>query len=103
MHRLYFGRPYLFHVVIRLNNQQDISTFIDKLNKHYLRGKGKTKPLHFWVREQDDNDKGNVHYHIAIIIDERVNRPSSLKFFLIKNTGEWEMMFYNKPVPPDHR
>jgi catechol-2,3-dioxygenase len=103
MHQLFFGRPYLYHVTIRLNNQQDISTFIDKLNKHYQRSKGKSKPLYFWVREQDDNDKGDIHYHIAIIIDERVNWPRSLKYFLVKNTGKGKTVCYNNPALPDYR
>lgn len=92
-------------MTIRLNNQQDISTFIDKLNKHYQRGKGKIKrkPLYFWVREQDDNYKGDIHYHIAIIIDKRINWPRSLKYFLVKNTGKRKIIAYNHPALPDYR
>lgn len=74
-----FKKPLGFHLRIRLNEDVSMAKFSAMLSKHYR--KSGYNPLRYTVKETDDT---GVHYHIAIVIDGRKNKKSSISHILAK-------------------
>lgn len=87
-----------FHVRIRLTEKMNLSTFTARLTMFYMRKSG-YKPLRVVVKENDPLD-GGVHYHLALILEDKLDRKSSLQFFLSKLHQSGFLHDY-KVVPPD--
>jgi len=74
-----FKCPLGFHVRIRLTAKTSMAKFSAMLTKHYK--KYGYVPLRYAVKELDET---GVHYHIAIVIEGKKNKRSSLSSFLGK-------------------
>lgn len=89
--------PLGFHVRVRFTKNMNMKKFSARLTTHYKRKWG-YKPLRVSVKEDDPRDNG-VHYHIAIILDGKINTKKSLQYFLalLQQSG-----FLNdyKVIPP---
>lgn len=89
--------PLGFHVRVRFTKKMNMQKFSARLTTHYQRKWG-YKPLRVSVKEDDPSDNG-VHYHIAIILDGKVNTKKSLQYFLalLQQSG---LLNDYKVIPP---
>ncbi len=90
-----FKCPLGFHIRIRLSEKTSMAKFSAMLAKHYA--KYGYVPLRYTVREIDET---GVHYHIAIVIEGKKNKRSSLSSFLGKLQKSGHLHDY-KVMAPD--
>lgn len=90
-----FKCPLGFHIRIRLADKTSMAKFSAMLAKHYE--KYGYVPLRYTVREMDET---GVHYHIAIVIEGKKNKRSSLSSFLGKLQKSGYLHDY-KVIAPD--
>ncbi|WP_313553914.1 hypothetical protein [Stutzerimonas nitrititolerans] len=90
-----FKCPLGFHIRIRLTDKTSMAKFSAMLSKYYR--KYGYVPLRYAVKEVDQT---GVHYHIAIVIEGRKNKRSSLSNFLGKLQKSGHLHDY-KVIAPD--
>jgi hypothetical protein len=74
-----------------------LNAFTARLTTYYVRKSG-YRPLRVVVKENDPLD-GGIHYHLALILDGKFDRKSSLQFFLSQLQQAGFLHDY-KVVPP---
>ncbi|RZI23126.1 hypothetical protein [Pseudomonas orientalis] len=92
-----FRCPLGFHIRVRFTERMDMRSFSARLTTHYQRNFD-YNPLRVTVKEDDPDDDG-VHYHIAIVIDGKINKKKSIQHFLAElKTGNF--LHDYKVIPP---
>lgn len=71
-----------YHVRIRFTEKMDSRKFSARLTT-FFRRKSNYIPLRLTVAESDQDEKG-LHYHFAIILNDRLDRKSSLNHLMAK-------------------
>jgi hypothetical protein len=77
-----YSRQRGYHVRLRFTEKMDSRKFSARLAMFYKR-KSDYRPLRFTVVECDEDEEG-LHHHFAIILDDRLDRKSSLNRFMAK-------------------
>ncbi len=93
----YFKCPLGFHIRVRFTENMDMRSFSARFTTHYRRNFG-YNPLRVSVKEDDPNDDG-VHYHIALVIEGKVNKKKSIQHFLAELKAGDFLKDY-KVIPP---
>lgn len=75
-----YPRPRGYHVRLRFTKKMTGRTFSARLSTFFQRKSGYV-PLRLTVVECDEDDEG-LHYHFAIILNDRLDRRSSLQHFM---------------------
>lgn len=92
-----FKCPLGFHIRVRFTEHMDMRSFSARFTTHYRRNFG-YNPLRVSVKEDDPDDEG-LHYHIAIVIDGKINKKKSIQHFLAElKTGNF--LHDYKVIPP---
>ncbi|KAA0984816.1 hypothetical protein [Pseudomonas sp. ANT_J28] len=75
-----YPRPRGYHVRLRFTKRMTSRTFSARLSTFFQRKSGYV-PLRLTVVECDEDDEG-LHHHFAIILNDRLDRRSSLQHFM---------------------
>ncbi|MEB0043705.1 MULTISPECIES: hypothetical protein [unclassified Pseudomonas] len=92
------SRPRGYHVRLRFTKKMTSQTFSARLSTFYKRKSGYT-PLRLTVVECDEDEEG-LHHHFAIILNDRLDRRSSLQRFMAQLLAGGFLADY-KVVCPD--
>lgn len=92
-----FRCPLGFHIRVRFTEKMDMRSFSARLTTYYRRNFN-YNPLRVSVKEDDPDDDG-IHYHIAIVIEGKLNKKKSIQHFLAKLKSEDFLKDY-KVIPP---
>ncbi|NWB87427.1 hypothetical protein [Pseudomonas gingeri] len=77
-----YPRPRGYHVRLRFTKKMTSRTFSARLSTFFQRKSGYV-PLRLTVVECDEDDEG-LHHHFAIILNDRLDRRSSLQHFMAR-------------------
>lgn len=77
-----YSRVRGFHVRFRFTDRMDCRTFSARLSTYYRRKSAYT-PMRITVAEYDDGEK-SLHYHMAILLDDRKDTKASLQHFMAR-------------------
>lgn len=77
-----YSRVRGFHVRFRFTDKMNCRTFSARLSTYYRRKSAYT-PMRVTVAEYDDGEK-SIHYHMAILLDDRKDTKASLQHFMAR-------------------
>lgn len=92
-----YSRPRGYHVRVRFTEKMDSQKFSARISTFFKRKSGYI-PLRLTVVEQDEDEEG-VHYHYAVILNDRLDRKSSLQR-LMNQLKDGGFLSDYKVIPP---